>query len=95
MYHLRNFICQLSTSHKGIICCFSLEKPFLFSEIFLGNHSTLFNSFHRIVTGYGIGFAAGKCILVLQNCKNDETQINQKNNIEIWGQPRQHHEEDH
>ncbi|KAK7383003.1 hypothetical protein VNO78_28668 [Psophocarpus tetragonolobus] len=45
--HLRNFISQLSTSHKG----------------------------------YGIGFAAGKCILVLQDCENDKTQINQEINI--------------
>jgi hypothetical protein len=48
------------------------------------------------VTGYGIGFAASKCILVLQNCKNDEIQINQEKiiNIQRWHQTHQQHQEE-
>jgi len=45
------------------------------------------------ITGYGIGFAAGKYILVLQNCKNDEIQTNQENiNIQKWHQAHHQHQ---
>lgn len=45
------------------------------------------------ITGYGIGFAAGKYILVLQNCKNDEIQINQEIiNIQKWHQAHHQHQ---
>jgi ABC-type histidine transport system ATPase subunit len=53
------------------------------------------NIISSTVTGYGTEFAVGMCILVLQNCKNDEIQINQEEiiNIQKWHQAHKQHQE--